>query len=80
MRLHSHKVTISLSEPLYDFLGNYQEEHHCKSRSEVISMALHLLQQEYLKACYKEASQEMEETDKDFDILSSEGIEDDEAW
>ena len=71
-----HKVTISLSEPLYEFIEGYQSEHHYKSRSEVISTALRLLQQQQLEAFYAEANQELND---DFDAMVGDGLED-ETW
>lgn len=75
--MHTQKLSISLPKPQYDFVEQYQEEFHYKTRSEVIRAALYLLQQSHLEACYREANSEI---DKDFDVLSSEGIEDDETW
>ena len=71
-----HKVTISISKPLYEFLENYQSEHQFKSRSEVISAALELLQKKQLEACYREANQELED---DFDATLADGL-DNETW
>lgn len=48
-----------------------------KTRSEVIKEALYLLQQHYLGAYYRQASQEVDEA---FDITSADGIEEDETW
>lgn len=70
------KVTISLSRQLYDFIENYQADHHCKSRSEVISAALQLLQQKQLETHYLEANHEVTE---DFDLTLGDGL-DDETW
>ena len=41
----TQKLSVSLSQPLCDFVENYQEQHHYKSRSDVISKALQLLNQ-----------------------------------
>jgi len=43
----------------------------------VIREALYLLQQAQLEACYREASQEVDDT---FDATTSDGIEEDETW
>lgn len=74
--MNTQKVTISISQPLYDFVEIYQSEHHCKSRSEVISAALELLQQKQLEAYYREANKELND---DFDVTSMDGL-DDETW
>lgn len=70
------KLSISLPEQQYEFLENYQAEHH-KTRSEVIKEALYLLQQTQLEACYRAASQDV---DHDFEITVVDGLEEDETW
>jgi metal-responsive CopG/Arc/MetJ family transcriptional regulator len=42
--MHTQKVSISLPAKLYEFVETYQEEHHYKTRSQVIAEALRLLQ------------------------------------
>lgn len=74
--MHSQKLSISLPQQQYKFLENYQLTHYYKTRSEVIRIALYLLQQTQLQACYRETSQE---TDDAFDITVSDGLED-ETW
>ena len=61
----------------YEFMQNYQAEHHFKTRSEVIKAALDLLQQVQLEQYYKEANQEI---DSSFDSTAADGIEEDETW
>jgi antitoxin ParD1/3/4 len=75
--MNIQKISVSLPKQQYDFIENYQAEHHYKSRSEVIRDALYLLQQKQLEACYKEANQEIE---KDFDATTTDGIDGDETW
>jgi antitoxin ParD1/3/4 len=75
--MNIQKLSISLSRQQYEFLENYQESHHYKTRSEVIRKALYLLQQAQLEACYKEANQELDDA---FDITTSDGLEEDETW
>jgi antitoxin ParD1/3/4 len=70
------KVSISIPKSLYDFIESYQEDHHLKSRSEVISVALKLLQQQQLETCYLQANEELT---NDFDATVSDGL-DDETW
>lgn len=74
--MQAHKVTISISQPLFEFVETYQSEHQFKSRSEVISAALELLQEKQLEACYREANQELED---DFDSTAGDGL-DNETW
>jgi antitoxin ParD1/3/4 len=74
--MQTHKVTISIPDPLYAFIERYQSEHQFKSRSEVISAALKLLQLKQLEAFYAEANQELND---DFEATTSDGV-DDETW
>lgn len=74
--MHTQKISISLPQPLYNFIGSYQETYCCKNRSEVINRALRLLQQTQLESYYKEANKEM---DNDFEIIAFDGL-DNEAW
>jgi antitoxin ParD1/3/4 len=75
--MNSQKLSISLTQQQYEFVESYQAEHHYKTRSEVIREALYLLQQAQLEACYREANQSV---DNSFEITSSDGLEEDEAW
>ena len=75
--MNIQKLSISLPRQQYDFIENYQAEHHYKTRSEVIKEALDLLQQRYLEGCYREANQEI---DTAFEATAADGIEEDEAW
>jgi len=74
--MQAQKISISLSKPLYDFIDDYQEVHHCKSRSEVINQALYLLQQTQLELCYKQANKEI---DNKFETTTFDGL-DNETW
>lgn len=74
--MNTHKISISLPNQLFEFIEEYQENHHYKTRSEVINQALYLLQQAHLEACYREASQEVNE---DFEATTQDGLED-ETW
>lgn len=75
--MNIQKISVSIPQQQYDFIEHYQAEHHYKSRSEVIRDALYLLQQKQLEACYREANQEL---DNDFDITTSDGIDENETW
>ncbi len=74
--MRTQKLSVSLPQPLYEFVEQYQIQQHCKTRSEVVSEALRLLQQHYLEQCYQEANAEL---DDDFDSTISDGL-DDETW
>lgn len=67
---------MSISQQLYEFVEGYQARHDIKSRSEVISAALQLLQKKELQAYYLEANEEL---DDDFDATASDGL-DNETW
>ena len=69
-------MSISIPESIYDFIGDYQQAHHYKTRSEVITKALKTLQQLHLEGFYLQANQEMEQ---DFDATAGDGLED-ETW
>ena len=75
--MHTEKLSISLPKEQYLFLEDYQSKHHYKSRSEVVSKALHLLQQIQLEAYYKEANQEI---DSDFETTTLDGLDEHETW
>lgn len=75
--MNAQKISISLPKQQYEFMENYQAEHHFKTRSEVIKAALDLLQQVQLEQYYKEANQEI---DSSFDSTAADGIEEDETW
>ncbi|WP_102124790.1 ribbon-helix-helix domain-containing protein [Deinococcus planocerae] len=49
------KISVSLEEPLLDFLSHYQETHRVRSKSEVIAQALTLLRERELETQYAEA-------------------------
>jgi len=75
--MHTQKLSISIPLQQYEFVEHYQAEHHYKTRSEVISEALRLLQQSQLEACYMEANAEI---DNDFDATVSDGLDENESW
>lgn len=74
--MQAQKITISIPQQLYEFVEEYQVEHHCKSRSDVFSTALILLQEKRLQAYYLQANQEL---NNDFEATLEDGL-DDEAW
>ncbi len=74
--MYAQKISISLPQEQCQFIEQYQLEHHCKSRSDVINQALILLQEKQLETAYAEANAEL---DYDLDHLSGEGL-DHGAW
>ena len=77
--MQTHKLSISVPTELVTFVEEYKSQHHIISRSEVIATSLKLLQQQELKFEYKEAYADLDEFDRDLEILAGEGLED-ETW
>lgn len=75
--METQKLSISLPRALYEFIGQYQTQYHCQSRSEVITQALYMLQQAHLGECYRQANQEI---DNAFEGTAGDGLEEDETW
>lgn len=74
--MQSQKLSISLSPTLTRFIEHYKATKGYKSRSEVISIALTLLQEKELEEAYRQASSEVEQ---DWDVTTADGLSD-EAW
>lgn len=70
------KLSVSLPAPLVRFVENYKATHQCKSRSQVIEVALQLLREQELEKAYREATQEV---DPDWELTVADGLKD-EAW
>lgn len=70
------KLSVSLPAPLVRFIENYQVTHQCKSRSQVIEVALQRLREQELESAYREANQEV---DPDWDLTVADGLID-ESW
>ncbi|MUG98034.1 CopG family transcriptional regulator [Scytonema sp. UIC 10036] len=67
------KLSVSLPVSLVQFIESYKVAHSCKSRSQVIEMALLLLRKQELEEAYREASTEV---DNDWDVTISDGLTD----
>ncbi|MGI8499620.1 MAG: CopG family transcriptional regulator [Hassallia sp.] len=74
--MHSEKLSISLPLSLVQFVENYKLAKGCKSRSQVIELALELLRLRELEEVYCEASKEI---DADWDVTLADGLTD-EMW
>ncbi|ACK68457.1 putative transcriptional regulators, CopG/Arc/MetJ family (plasmid) [Rippkaea orientalis PCC 8801] len=74
--MQSQKLSISLSPTLTRFIEHYKTAKGYKSRSEVISIALTLLQEKELFEAYHQASTEV---DEDWDVTVADGLSD-ETW
>ena len=72
----SQKLSISLSPTLTRFIEHYKTAKGYKSRSEVISVALNLLQEKELFEAYRDADSEV---DEDWDVTIGDGLSD-ETW
>jgi Arc/MetJ-type ribon-helix-helix transcriptional regulator len=70
------KISVSLPVALVQFMEGYKVAHQCKSRSQVIEVALQLLRERELEEAYREASQEV---DSDWDVTVVDGLFD-ETW
>jgi len=69
------EISVFLPQQLVKFLEVYKDTHNCKSRSQVIELALHLLQEKELETAYSQANEEIPE----WDITVADGLKD-EAW
>nr|WP_235018780.1 CopG family transcriptional regulator [Tolypothrix sp. NIES-4075] len=67
---------MSLPLSLVQFVENYKVAKGCKSRSQVIEVALELLRLRELEDAYREASKEI---DADWDLTVADGLTD-ETW
>jgi antitoxin ParD1/3/4 len=74
--MHSEKLSIFLPLFLVQFVENYKLAKGCKSRSQVIEVALELLRFQELEEAYREASKEV---DADWDVTVADGLTD-ETW
>ncbi|MEH2321683.1 CopG family transcriptional regulator [Nostoc sp.] len=72
----SEKLSISLPASLIEFIENYKVTKGCKSRSQVIELALELLRYQELEQAYSQASAEV---DPDWDLTIGDGLTD-ETW
>ena len=69
----TERFSISLPKPLAYFISDYQAQHACRNRSEVIQCALKLLRSRDLEKAYHQANKE---TDDAFDIALADGLSD----
>ncbi|WP_161883508.1 antitoxin [Deinococcus alpinitundrae] len=71
------KISVSLEQPLLDFLVQYQENHQIRSKSEVVAQAIMLLRDQALEAQYAQALTEWEERNEAevWDVVVGDGLE-----
>ncbi|MEH2243729.1 ribbon-helix-helix domain-containing protein [Nostoc sp.] len=74
--MSSEKLSISLPASLMQFIENYKVTKGCKSRSQVIELALELLRYQELEQAYRQASAEV---DPDWDLTVGDGLTN-ETW
>lgn len=67
------KLSISIPVSFTHFIEEYQATHACKSKSEVIQIAINLLRQKELENAYCLANKEI---DPEFDNTSADGLDD----
>jgi antitoxin ParD1/3/4 len=75
--MQSEKLSVSLPPALLHFVEGYQATHNLASRSQVIQMALSLLQTQELEMAYREAAKESNIAD--WDCTIADGLSD-ETW
>ena len=74
--MSQQKLSVSISEPIAQFLSRYQGDHHLKTKSEVVERALTLLREHELERAYAEAASEH---DPAWDVTLKDGPGD-ETW
>ena len=74
--MQAEKISISLSQSLLQFIESYKIAKGCKSPSQVIELALELLQNQELESAYRQASSEV---DSAWDLTIADGLTDETA-
>ncbi|MEA5516497.1 CopG family transcriptional regulator [Nodularia sp. UHCC 0506] len=74
--MQAEKLSISLPASLVQFLENYKVTKGCKSRSQVIELAIELLRYQELEQAYREAAAEF---NPEWDVTVGDGLTD-ETW
>lgn len=74
--MQSEKISISVPSSLLQFIENYKLAKGCKSRSEVIEIAIELLRYQELERAYQEAATEI---NSEWDVTVGDGLSD-ETW
>ncbi|WP_414551832.1 CopG family transcriptional regulator [Anabaena sp. CCY 0017] len=74
--MQSEKLSISLPASLVQFVDNYKVTKGCRSRSQVISLAIDLLRYQELEQDYREAAAEF---NPEWDFTVGDGLKN-ESW
>jgi len=74
--MQAEKLSISLPSSLVQFIENYKLTKGCKSRSQVIELAIELLRYQELEQAYREAAAEF---NPEWDFTVGDGLTD-ETW
>ena len=74
--MSQQKLSVSVSEPIAQFLESYKGEYRLKTKSEVVERALELLRERELEKAYAEAASEV---DPAWDVTLKDGLSD-EDW
>lgn len=69
--MSQQKLSVSVSEPIAQFVVRYQGAHKLKTKSEVIERALELLREQELEQAYAQASSEV---DPAWDVTLNDGL------
>ena len=79
----SQKLSVSLDPAAFAFIDVYRQRHNTASRSQVVSEALHALQQREhehsLEAAYAQSAQDDVATHAEFEATALDGLSH-EAW
>lgn len=70
------KLSVSLPDPQIDFVDHYQRVHGLSSRSEVLQVALRILQERALEEEYRAAGEEWQASEDAalWDRVSGDGL------
>ena len=74
--MSQQKLSVSVSEPIAQFVAEYQGAYNLRTKSEVVELALELLREQELEIAYAEAASEH---DPAWDITLKDGLAD-EDW
>ncbi len=74
--MSQQKLSVSVSEPIAQFLVDYQGTYKLKTKSEIVEEALELLRERELEKAYAEATREI---DPAWDATLKDGLAD-EDW
>ena len=74
--MNQHKLSVSISEPIAQFVESYKGDYKLKTKSEVVERALELLRERELEKAYAEAASEI---DPAWDVTLADGLAEDDG-